>query len=69
MKPGDVVMIYRDEITRKVPEGMAELVEQASVAGSMERWCVRFVPVGYRQKYVRRYILNEPMPAEMEMTR
>ena len=69
MKPGDVVTIYRDEITRKVVEGNAELVERISVAGTMERWWVRFVPIAYRAKYVRRYILNEPMPAEMEMTR
>lgn len=45
MKEGDVMMIYQDQITQKIPEGEATLIEQSigpSFIGGQEYWKVKF---------------------------
>ncbi len=46
MKKGDVVMIYKDPITEKEPEGKARLVKKQHESDYSEFWQVAFVEDG-----------------------
>ena len=61
MKPGDIVMIYDDPITKVMPEGEARLVREYEAADcdGRSRWKVHFLTDPPGVNYMR--TIHEPL--------
>jgi mRNA deadenylase 3'-5' endonuclease subunit Ccr4 len=66
MKTGDYLLIYQDPVTKKKPEGTAQLLKKIREDDDFETWLVHFPEDDPGQKVERKILKNTELPRDYE---